>query len=164
VETYKRIIGRITMIKKELAGKKFSEFDFPVERGKIKEFSKGICDPNPIYRDSAYARKQGFDDVITPVTFPATIAFHHPADNYMVENAQKLGMDITRSVHGESEFILYRPVCAGETLRAESTIGDIYEKEGKRGGTMTFVEMITNFYDAEGKLVIIFNNVFIQRG
>lgn len=152
------------MIKKELAGKKFDEFDFPIERGKVKEFSKGICDPNPIYRDSAYAREQGFDDVIMPVTFPATIAFHHPSENYMVENAQKLGMDITRSVHGESEFIFYRPVCAGETLRAESTIGDIYEKEGKRGGTMTFVEMKTNFYDAEGRIVIVFNNVFIQRG
>ena len=151
------------MVKKELAGKKFGEFEFPIERGKIKEFASAICDNNPVYTDREYARKQGFDDIVMPVTFPVTVGFHHPSENYVVEMSQELGMDIAKSVHGESEFIFNRPVCAGETLRAEATIGDIYEKEGKRGGKMTFVNMKTNFYDKDDKLVITFSNIFIER-
>ncbi|MGD0274767.1 MAG: MaoC family dehydratase N-terminal domain-containing protein [Syntrophales bacterium] len=151
------------MVRKEMAGKKMDEFEFPVERGKIKEFASAICDPNPIYRDRAYAKSQGFDDVIAPVTFPVAASFHMPYDNYVLETSLKLGMDPGKSVHGTFEIIYQRPVCAGETLRGEVVIGDIYEKEGKRGGKMTFVDMKQNFYDENNKLVITISNVFIER-
>jgi acyl dehydratase len=152
------------MVNKELAGTKQFEIDFPVERGKIREFANAIRDPNPVYRDPKYARDKGFSDVLMPVTFPVTSTFHLPSENVVMEMMLKLGMDVARSVHGSFEVIHERPVCAGETLRGEVCVGKIYEKEGKRGGGMTFVEMETHFYDAEGRRVVTVRNVFIERG
>lgn len=150
-------------VKKDMAGTKLGEFEFPVERGKIKEFAGAIGDPNPAYRDREYARALGFSDVLAPVTFPIASSFQMPSDNYVLETSLQLGMDPGKSVHGTFEIIYERPVCAGETLRGEIVVGDIYEKEGKRGGTMTFVEMKQNFYDEKGELVVTISNVFIER-
>lgn len=150
-------------VKTEMAGMKFGEFEFPVERGKIKEFASAICDPNPVYRDRAYARSQGFADVLAPVTFPIASSLHMPSENFVLESSLKLGMDPGKSVHGTFEITYQRPVCAGETLRGEMVVGEIYLKEGKRGGTMTFVEMKQNFYDEKDTLVVTISNVFIER-
>ncbi len=150
-------------IKKEMAGNKLEVFEFPIERGKIKEFASAICDPNPIFRDRDYARAQGFDDVMAPVTFPMAASLQMPSDNYVLETSLKLGMDPGKSVHGTFEITYRRPILAGETLRGEIVVGDIYEKEGKRGGKMTFVEMKQNFYDEKESLVATISNIFIER-
>jgi acyl dehydratase len=147
-----------------MTGTKLAEFEFPVERGKIKEFVNAICDPNPVYRDREYARRKGFDDVLMPVTFPASFPHHLGSENFILEVSLKLGMDPAKSVHGETEMFFQRPICAGECLRAEMVVGEIYEKEGKRGGKMTFVEIEFKFYDAEDKPVIVMRNIHIERG
>jgi acyl dehydratase len=152
------------VVKKELIGTKLSEFEFDVERGKVKEFASAICDPNPIYRDKEYARKRGFSDVLMPVTFPTTFPHHQESENYILESALKVGMDPAKSVLGESEMFLQRPVCAGECLRGEERVVNVYEKEGKRSGTMTFVEVEINFYDAQDEPVVIMRNIHIERG
>lgn len=152
------------MVKKEMSGKQLMEFEFPVERGKIKEFAKSVCDPNPAYVDRDSAKGLGFPDVLMPITFPASFAHHMPSDNFILESTQNLGMNVAASVHGETEIIHYRQVCAGEVLRGEISIGRIYEKEGKRGGTMTFVEMDVKYFDEQGELAVLFRNVFIERG
>lgn len=152
------------MINKSLANTKFDECSFPVERGKIKEFAGAICDKNPIYTDPQYAVSKGFKDVIIPVTFPMTFVFHVTSENAVLEAMQKLGMDVGKSLHGEIQFSYERPVCAGETLHADISVGNIYEKTGKRGGLMTFVELKTTFYDASNKPVIIVLNTFIEKG
>lgn len=150
-------------VKQEMAGTMIGEIEFPIERGKIMEFARAICDPNPIYYDRAYARGQGFADVIAPVTFPVASSLYMPSDNYILEASLKLGMDPAKSVHGTFEVTYVRPVCAGETLRGEIVVGDIYEKEGQRGGKMTFVEMKQNYYDQANHLVVSVSNIFIER-
>jgi len=152
------------MVNKELAGTKVMDFEFPVERGKIKEFADAICDPNPVYRDRAYAQSLGFEDVLMPVTFPVTFGFHTDSDNAVLELTLKLGLNPATRVHGETEMILKRPVCAGETLRGEVCVDKIYEKQGKRGGAMTFVEMAFKYFDETDAPVIIVRNIFIERG
>jgi len=151
-------------INKHLAGTKQMEFEFPVERGKVKEFANAICDHNPVYRDTKYARTQGFDDVLMPLTFPATFVFHLDSENAVLEAMLKLGMDPVKSVHGESELIYHRPICTGETLKAEIWLGNIYEKQGSRGGSMTFVEQEIRFFDAKNIPVALCRNIFIERG
>ncbi len=105
-------------LKPEMAGTKFGEFEFPVERGKIKEFASAICDPNPIYRDRDYARVQGFADVLAPVTFPIAATLYMPSENYVLEASLRLGMDPGKSVHGTFEITYQRPILAGETSQA----------------------------------------------
>ncbi len=152
------------MTNKNMANTRLDTFEFPFEKGKIKEFANAIYDPNPIYRDSQYAKSQGFSDVIIPPTFPMTALFHVESDNIVLEAMHKLGMDPLKSVHGEIEFIYERPVCAGETLRGEINIGNIYAKAGKRGGTMTLVELEIKLFDAADKLVVLTRNTFIEKG
>ncbi len=152
------------MANMEMTGKKIADGEFPVERGKIREFASAICDPNPVYRDREYARGKGFKDVLMPITFPGTFTFYLGSENAVMEMMETLDMDAGKSVHGSFEVIYERPVCAGEPLRMEVVVGRIYQKEGKRGGAMTFVEMDIRFYDAEDKLALTVRNEFIERG
>lgn len=153
------------MIDKYAAGKKLGEFRFPVEKGKIREFADAICDPNPIYRDSDYARKRGFRDVIVPPTFLAyAYNFYVPSEIDLMEALLQIGMNPTTRVHGGVEVFYQRPVCAGETLRGEITLGNIYEKKKMQGGKLTFVESEIKMYDEENKLVANARDTFIDRG
>lgn len=151
-------------MKKDMVGTKLAEFEFPVERGKIREFANATCDPNPVHRDREYARERGFKDVLMPVTFPASFPHHVGSENFILEISLKLGVDPAKGILGETEMFFQRPICAGECLRAEMIVGNIYEKEGKRGGTMTFMEMEIKFYDAEDKPVVVMRNIHIERG
>ena len=60
---------------------------------------------------------------------------------------------MSRVLHGEQEFEYVRPLRAGDVLTAESHQKDRYEKEGKRGGTMTFIVSETIFKDQSGEIV-----------
>lgn len=139
------------------------EFEFPVERGKIREFANALCDKNPVYTDISYAREKGFESVLMPPTFPFSFALHLPSENFVMEKTIELGLDVGKSVHGETEFIYDRPVVAGEVLKGEMKVGKMYEKEGKKGGKMKFVEMLITFFDANDNRVALNKNIFIER-
>lgn len=151
------------MIDKNMIGEKIDEFEFPVERGKIREFAKAVLNPQPVYLDRQAAKEMGFQDVLVPVTFAGTFAHHVTSEDAVMDGMKKLGMDPALSVHGEVEFFHYRPVCAGEILQCELVIGNIYEKPGSQGGAMTFVEMDANFSDAQGNPAMKIRNLFIQK-
>lgn len=67
-----------------------------MKRGKIREFSSAICDPNPVYRDREYARRMGFSDVLMPVTFPTTFPHHLVSESYILESAMRLRLSMVR--------------------------------------------------------------------
>jgi hypothetical protein len=56
------------------------------------------------------------------------------------------------------------PPRAGTKLTVLPRIEDIYEKEGKRGGTMTFVVTVQEFRDEEGNLVAESRSTVIETG
>ena len=151
------------MVKKEFQGKKMFDFEFPVERGKIREFASAVLDKSPIYSDLEYASSKGFSGLPMPPTFPVTNGFHIESENFVMELTLKLGMNVATSVHGETEFIYERMVCAGEILRCEIHIGNIYEKKNSKGTVITFIEMQNLFFDKKGQLVVTVNNLFIER-
>lgn len=151
------------MLKKEMENQIIMEFEFPVEQGKIREFANAICDKNPIYTDVEYATSKNLKNVLMPPTFPFSFPLHLPSDNFVMEKTIELGLDVGKSVHGETEFNYDRPICAGEVLKGVMTVGKMYEKEGKKGGKMKFVEMVISFFDSENKRVALNKNVFIER-
>ncbi|ACL02863.1 dehydratase [Desulfatibacillum aliphaticivorans] len=151
------------MIDKNMAGKSLGFFKFPVERGKIKEFVKATGNADPLHLDLEYAKNAGFGNVIMPLTFPGTFTFHMPSEDAVMDAMNELGMDPGRSVHGETEFIQHRPVLAGETLNVEMSVGNIDEKQGGRGGTMTFVEILLQFKDSSGLPALQMKNIFIEK-
>jgi len=121
------------------------EFIVDVERGKIREFARAVGSSHP-------AHWQG-DHPTSPPTFLTTTFFWEDA----VPGANPwhlVRMDPQRGMHAEQEYIFHGPPPrAGTRLHARSRIVEIYEKEGKRGGKLTFAVMVTEFRDESGRLV-----------
>ncbi len=70
-----------------------------------------------------------------------------------------------RILHGEQEFTFPNgPPKAGAVLTGTTSIGKQYEKEGKRGGSMKFSELITEFRDADGNVVATSKSTTIETG
>lgn len=114
----------------------------PIERGKIREFALACLDHNPEYTDA--------ETPPVPPTFLTIRSFWMTAATSPLVRA---GVDLRRLLHGGEEYVFHGPPPrAGESLTMQTRIDDVYEKEGRRGGTMTFVETVTEFRDASGEL------------
>jgi len=128
--------------------------EWVVERGKIGEFANAVMNTSEAYLA---------EDPVAPPTFPQSIALWRaraprPAPDGGGgggggRGAGGGGLDMSRVLHGEQEFEYVRPLRAGDVLTAESHQKDRYEKEGKRGGTMTFIVSETIFKDQTGEIV-----------
>jgi acyl dehydratase len=124
---------------------------FPVERGKIREFAAAILDDNPLYLDE--------ETPPAPPTFTMTQQFW-PA--VFDEPPPDLGINYAMVVHGEQEFEYLEPVRAGDVLTGETRVADMYTKEGKRGGTLTFLVLETRFSNQSGKDAVVARTTLIQ--
>jgi acyl dehydratase len=124
-----------------------------VERGKIREFARATMSRNPDYLDDPTA--------VSPPTYLFTAGFWSPPEADAIFGALKI--DFARLLHGGMEFVFYGlPPRAGTTLTVESRVDKVYEKEGRRGGTMTFAEMVYEFRDQGGKLVAESRSTLIE--
>lgn len=127
-----------------------------VERGKIREFARAIKDDNPLYFDEEYAKKTA-GGVVPPPTFSMTLGFWDEG-----RNRPLLTYDVRRLLHGEQEFEYLAPVHAGDTLTAVGRVADVYEKQGSRGGTMTFGVLETTFTNQRGEKVLISRSTLVE--
>ena len=132
----------------------------PVERGKIHEFAEAILDPHPHYHDEEAALAAGLPSVVAPPTFAMTTALFPNAGQALHPELAKL--DMRFALHGAQEFNFERPICAGDQLTGEMGAVKAYEKQGKRGGTMKFVEIETLYRDQKGDVVLRTRTTAIQ--
>jgi hypothetical protein len=142
------------MVDKSKVGLTDEPATMPVERGKIREFARACQSA-----DSAYA-----DDPTPPVppTFLTTVNFWMGSGTSPLA---QLDIDLRRLLHGGQEYVFHGPPPrAGTELTFQTRVDKIYEKEGKRGGTMTFVETVTEFRDPEGRLVAEARSTAIETG
>src|SRR5262245_60807567 len=132
------------MADKGAVGAVGAEFVLEVERGKIREFAKATHATHPEY----FA-----EDAVSPPTFLTTMFFWE--DGVPGANPwEKVKLDQKRGMHAEQEYVFYGPPPrAGTRLHCTSRIAEIFEKEGRRGGKLTFAVMVTEFRDETGKLV-----------
>jgi acyl dehydratase len=71
----------------------------------------------------------------------------------------RLGIELSRVLHGEQEYRWARPVVVGETLTASATIESVRDKGGMR-----FVVLGTEVRDEAGELVASGRSTLIVRG
>ncbi len=77
----------------------------------------------------------------------------------------ELDIDLRRLLHGGQEYVFHGPPPrAGTELTFQTRVDKIYEKEGRRGGTMTFVETVTEFRDPSGAVVAEARSTAIETG
>jgi hypothetical protein len=142
------------MVDKSAIGITDEPFTMPVERGKIREFARATMTSAPEY----------FDDPVAPIepTFLTTVSFWTPPGQSVFA---KVKMDLRRLLHGGQEYTFHGPPpAAGTELTVQTRVAEIYEKEGKRGGMMTFVVTVTEFRDSSGALVAEARSTAIETG
>lgn len=137
-------------------------YRFPVEAGHMALFARSLGDTLPAHIDP-------FADDLT-----AAPTFTQAADHYDPEYDRRLvpGEDWYDSgreplgkapppgeggglgFHAEQEFEYHRPIVPGQMLTATVSTGRRWEKEGRRGGKLTFTETLTEFHDDSGELIV----------
>jgi N-terminal half of MaoC dehydratase len=120
-------------------------FRMAVELGKIREFAAATRSTNPAHRG------EPGDTPVSPPTFLMSATLWQEAESSPWHGVQR---NYDRILHGEQEFVFHEPPpWAGTVLTGQSRIERVYEKTGKRGGRMTFTDVVTEFRDDTGKLV-----------
>ncbi len=67
-------------------------------------------------------------------------------------------------LHAEQHYEYHRPLRAGEVLTAAVLPGKSWQKEGRRGGTLSFSESIIEYRGADGELVVTARSVGVRTG
>jgi hypothetical protein len=120
-----------------------------VERGKIAEFAAAMLCDDPAYRGP---------NAIIPPTFLTSAARWAPPGVRV-----NVGFERKRLLHGEQEYTFHRDLpAAGDVLTARERVVDRFSKPGKRGGTMRFATVVTEYRDAAGELVAEAKATFIE--
>lgn len=129
--------------------------DFRIEAGKVEEFARAVKDDNPVHRDDDAAREAGFDANPAPLTFTRVSRFpRYARDGLGGYLGFDLRFDPERTVHGEQRYEFERPVRVGDILTGVVTLDDVYEREGGRGGNMTFATLSIEYRDQDDDLVL----------
>jgi acyl dehydratase len=148
-----------------------AKITFPVEASHIMMFARAIGDTNPVYHDAAAAKDTEAGGIIAPPTFPQSVAQFDPDYHLRPKPGQKwfgsakgpTGIEgkpaSSGALHAEQHFEYHRHIRPGDVLTAEIKQGEVWEKESKRAGKLTFRERITEFRDQTGALVITARSV-----
>jgi acyl dehydratase len=136
---------------KDNIGEIVREVRFPVEAGKIAEFARAIRDPAPLYTNASAAGDAGFTGIPAPLTFSTAAA--HCADGGATDLPLRLGLDLSRTVHGEHHWSYYKIIQAGQMLTGISRIVNA-DRRPARSGEMVRILVETRFHDEDGDLVV----------
>ena len=127
-----------------------------VEEGKIREFAQATKSTNP-----GYLPENGPPSV-SPVTFLASSVLWAGRES---SPWGEVRLEWGRVLHGEQEFgFPGPPPGVGVVLNAQTRIERIYEKHGRRGGTMQLAELVTEYRDESGALVAESRSTVIETG
>ena len=146
-------------VDKSYIGRTGAPVTMHVERGKIREFARAIKDDDPMYFDEAHAGREA-GGIMPPVTFLQTVT-HWDNDG---SSRVRVPFDLKRVLHGEQEYEFLEPIHVGDVLTAVSTVLDIYEKPGKRGGSMNFAVTETTYTNQKGRVVARAKHITIETG
>lgn len=129
----------------------------------VAEFAQAIGDTSRIYTDPDAARQAGYPAIPAPPSFTRVAYF----PRYRPEGIDRdLGFDLGFApdyvVHGEQSYEYKRPIYVGDVLTGETTLLEVSQKEGQRGGLMTFATLETQFFDGDGEHVQTAQNTRIE--
>lgn len=138
---------------------------FPVEPGHVLMFARAVGDTSDAYSDATFARG-GFTETVPPPTFvqsssqfvPDYPLRPQPGQRWfgsgtlpVAESAPQAGGGV---LHAEQRFEFHRAVRTGDTFSVRQREGKSWEKQGRKGGRLLFNEVITEYFDQDGLLVV----------
>ena len=145
------------MIDKQFIGYEVPPTLWDVEKGRIRFFAEVIGATDPIYFDASAAQAAGYRNVVAPPTF----IFGAESDSgVLMTLLDTLKIDLRKVLHGEQRIDYHAPVCAGDTLRFQTRVTDIYDK---KGGALEFVVNDTKVTNQLGEHVSDMHSVIVVR-
>ncbi|HEY7063883.1 MAG TPA: MaoC family dehydratase N-terminal domain-containing protein [Chloroflexota bacterium] len=134
------------------------EFPEPIATSDVRRYLDATGDDNPLWRDEAYARAQGYRARLVPPLFVAALTrripvSHSPEDQVFWEHKVPIltGYTNTRNAGTELEFLA--PIYVGDRISVQTHIVDITERRG-RTGLGIFITRILEFRNQDGVPVI----------
>jgi acyl dehydratase len=135
------------------------DFEWLVERGKIRELALAIGDRNPVYFDPEAARTEGYGDLAAPPTFSAVPLMW---TGVLFKAFKDLGMVHERIVHAEQSYDYLGSIQAGDTLRGRMRVVSVTHREGRSGG-LDFVLFETALANQHGHPVLKEEMLVVER-
>lgn len=130
------------------------EFRFTVERGHVALFARALGDLDAGYPDGGEPR--------IPPTFLSASALFDPESGSRPRPSGAPLPARRGGVAAEAHFEYHRPVRIGDEFVVSRRPGATWQKSGRRGGTLTFTETITEFRDAEGEVAVTVRRVAVR--
>jgi N-terminal half of MaoC dehydratase len=142
------------------------DFVFPIEGGHILAFSRAVGDLNRVYVDAEYAAGSELGGIIAPPTFAKASAHFEPAypmrpvigEPWFGSGRTPSGaarQTIRTGLAAGSRFEYYAPLRPGEHILVTKRPGKTWQKGGRRGGSLTFTESITEYRGSDGRLRVV---------
>ncbi|MBI4304302.1 MAG: MaoC family dehydratase N-terminal domain-containing protein [Chloroflexi bacterium] len=128
-----------------------------VDRFKILRYAAATGDPNPLYRDDAYAGKTRWGGIIAPPNFcevfdPGNRSFRENTGYAIFGRAFKAPFE--RVFMGSDEYEYHVPIRPGDAISCRGTQGDIYQKESSTGGgRLLFTELDKEYRNQRNEVV-----------
>jgi acyl dehydratase len=139
-----------------LVGKVYPAIGYEVGREKLREFATAVGETDPVYHDEAAARAAGHPDLPAVPTFPVVLSYRA---GRVVYGDPELGLDYSRVVHAEQEFVYHRPIHAGDRLLAS---GKVAAAEAK--GRHELLTLETEVTTDDGEPVCTVRATVLSRG
>lgn len=128
-----------------------------VSRETVRRFAEAVGDRNPVCRDAGAAHDAGHPDVVAPPTFLTTLMWRFFSEGPLQD--PELGLDWSKVLHGDQEFVLHRPVTAGDVLGAVVVV-DVLRPTGRNELVGTLMKVT----DAEGRPVAEVRSTWVSVG
>jgi acyl dehydratase len=155
----------VFMADKSKIGMEFPVYTFAVEKDKIVEFAMAVSlketrgQINPIYYDEEAARRDDYDGIPVPPTFP-TCSFFWTGGGLM-GTIEALGINLGKLLHREEEYEYFGMIYAGDVITRTMKVVDMFTKgKGKRAIDVTVLE--TQLINQKGELVIKYRTTLME--
>ncbi|MDQ6523957.1 MaoC family dehydratase N-terminal domain-containing protein [Nocardioides sp. LHD-245] len=127
----------------------------------IRRYARAIGETDPIHYDTAYARRQGYADVVAPANLVTAVSVWDegpPTEDLREDGTpaaalEDLAPDGVRVMGGGEDMEFHRPITAGTTVEERSTMTDVELRAG-RSGPVIVVSYRHEFTDAAGRLLV----------
>lgn len=145
------------MIDKKWIGHVLPASEMTLDRSRLRFFAKAIGETAAQYTDVAAAKAAGYADLPAPPTFLFGAELDSGAVDQLLELLQ---VSPTKLLHGEQSFTYYHSACAGDTVKVESVIEDIYDK---KNGALEFIVKTARATNQTNQLVAKMCTVLVVR-
>ncbi|MBI4308493.1 MAG: MaoC family dehydratase N-terminal domain-containing protein [Chloroflexi bacterium] len=115
-------------------------------RDAIVHFADGLGDPNPLYRDPAYAANTRYRRIVAPPSFLYSV--YWPSGGVM-----GMGLPGIHGWHAGNDWEYFKPILEGDIIDYEEVITDLSEKKGRSAGRIFIQTSVVTYFNQRKEVI-----------